>query len=211
MMVWISYWSFIVLVCVLCIVVIKRFDDQEWTIYGRHWSVMAVVGAVNSSLICIVAAGKNIQGILLAMLAGILLFACITDSLRCQVFRFVWWLEAVAAGLLYGIQAGCNGYCNDTHTFLVEFLLYTILQELFFSRFYGRADCHAFVLCALVGSLYGMTMREYLIHMLVSFGLLAIVQGLRRNISRKGNLKQSVAFLPYITIAFWIILVNISV
>lgn len=211
MMIWLSYWSVISLIVAVCIVIIRRFDDEEWTIYGRHRAVIAVVSAVNSSLICMVTEGKYIQGLLLAMVAGTLLFACITDSLRCQVFRFVWWLEAVAAGLLYGIQAGCNGYCNDTHTFLVEFLLYTILQELFFSRFYGRADCHAFVLCALVGSLYGMTMREYLIHMLVSFGLLTIVQGLRRNISRKGNLKQPVAFLPYVTIAFWIILVKISV
>jgi hypothetical protein len=158
-----------------------------------------------------VTAGKYIQGTLLAMLAGILLFACITDGLRCQVFRFVWWLSAVASGLLYIVHAGGSGDDHVIWTFWVEFLIYSLLQELFFSRFYGRADCHAFVLCALVGSLYGMTMREYLIHMLVSFGLLAIVQGLRRNISRKGNLKQPVAFLPYITIAFWIILVNISV
>lgn len=38
--------------------------------------------------------------------------------------------------------------------------------------------------------------------MLVSFGILGMVQLLRHNINAKGNLKKPVPFIPYIALAF---------
>ena len=52
----------------------------------------------------------------------------------------------------------------------------------------------------------GMGFAGFLLHMLVSFSLLAAVQGPKGNISRKGSLKQPVPFIPYITISFFAIL-----
>ncbi len=87
-------------------------------------------------------------------------------------------------------------------TFSLSPILFWLLQELFFCRFYGRADCHAFSSCGFFLSLMGGSMVSFLIQMLLSLGFLALVQLLRRNINRRGNLRHPVAFMPYITAGF---------
>lgn len=131
---------------------------------------------------------------LLATLAGCLMAACIMDVESCMIYDYVWWLGLIAAVLLL-----CIGKCER----IMELLLFILLQELFFCKFYGRADCHAFVVCAITETAMGMGMKSYLIHMLLAFGLLALIQGMRRNINNKGNLKRPIPFLPYIAGSFW--------
>ena len=133
----------------------------------------------------------------LSVLAGCLIFACITDGKMYEVYRFVWWIGGVLGVLCLPGNGGDMG----------GLILYCLLQELFFCRFYGRADCHAFVVCALIQFGKGMGIREYLIHMLFAFSGLAVIQLLRKNVNKKGNLKEPVAFLPYITVSFWLIFV----
>lgn len=78
------------------------------------------------------------------------------------------------------------------------------LQFMLFARMYGKADCYAFCVCAIAGASLGMGFPDYLWQMLLALCLLFPVQLLRRNIGKSGNLKQPVAFLPYITLAFGI-------
>ena len=90
---------------------------------------------------------------------------------------------------------------------LLPLFLFGLLQEKLFSGMYGKADCHAFVVCAIAGSGAGWGMKEYLMHMLLAIMLLAVAQGAKGNVGRNSNLKKGVAFLPYITISFWVLLV----
>lgn len=131
---------------------------------------------------------------LLSALAACMLAACVMDLESCMVYNYVWWTGGIAAGILMG---------SGVKEIPWELILFILLQELFFCRMYGRADCHAFSVCAMVEAAWGMNMQVYLIHMLLAFVLLAVVQGIGRNIGRNGNLKQPVAFLPYITLSFW--------
>ncbi len=133
----------------------------------------------------------------LAVFAGCLLAACIMDVEGQMIYNYVWWVACPTAGILL--------YFRDSEISL-GFLLYVLLQEVFFARLYGRADCHAFVACAMVESALGMKMKEYLTHMLLAYVFLAIVQGFKQNIGRNGNLKKPVAFLPYITVSFWVLI-----
>ena len=77
-------------------------------------------------------------------------------------------------------------------------LIVAVLQIFLFSRMYGGADCLAFVLCAAYIAVRGGSLKDDLLVMLYSVTVLALVQAFRKNINRKGNLKQPVAFIPYI-------------
>ena len=84
-------------------------------------------------------------------------------------------------------------------------LFFICLQQFLFSRMYGRADCHAFSVCALHLASLGVGLRGYLEQMLLAFLFLAIFQFFRKNIADNGNLKRPVPFLPYITLAFFLV------
>ena len=155
-------------------------------------------------------------------MAASLLAACIMDIQSSMVYDYVWWLGGAAGGLLMGgmilawRRNGVQGYeginavgerlgmSSAQLELLGSVIIFILVQELLFSKFYGRADCHAFSVCALAEGAVGMGMKEYLVHMLLAFGVLAVVQLLRGNVGRDGNLKNPVPFLPYITITFWI-------
>ena len=131
---------------------------------------------------------------------GCLLFAGIMDLRTCRVYRFIWWISGAAAMvLLWESRAG-----RDFSMW--GLFAYCLLQELFFGRMYGRADCHAFCVCAAAGTSVGFTYRDYLLHMLLAFGMLAVVQLAKHNVNRKGNLTVPVPFLPYISLSFLILL-----
>lgn len=180
-------------VWVICLEVVKRLDAPKWMVKRKEYIRWMGISVVNTLLIA-----NRMERLDLAIkwsvLAGCLIFACITDCKCCQVYQFVWWMGGI-----------CGVFClPENMENLPELVLFGILQEFFFCRFYGRADSHAFVVCALMQSGMGMGLREYLIHMLLAFGGLGMVQLFRKNINGKGNLKKPVAFLPYITISFWL-------
>jgi len=127
------------------------------------------------------------------------------------VFQFTWWVAAVILVVWFMVKYvryGCNLVTIQPGTSILSGLcglfLYILMQEFFFSRMYGRADCHGFVLCGVAQYLCGINMSGYVYHMAIAWGMLAVVQLGRKNVNRKGNLKQPVAFLPYIALAFWI-------
>jgi hypothetical protein len=82
--------------------------------------------------------------------------------------------------------------------------LYGILQFVFFSRAYGKADCHAFFCCAIVLAAHGGEWKDYLWHGLFTFLLLGIRQLRKGNVNARGNLKKPVALIPYVTAAFFL-------
>ena len=173
-------------ICLLCgeIVYFLFLDNQ---IYCSAWD-----WTMNEGMLL---------GILFSVLASCLIMACITDLKYCMVYNYVWWIGG--GGIL-----GWLLFIENAH--LREVLVFALLQELFFCHMYGKADCHAFVVCSLAMTTLGLGLREYLIHMLLAFGVLAVVQAVHKNINKKGNLKAAVPFLPYITITFWISLLFLA-
>lgn len=134
----------------------------------------------------------------LSLFAGCLMLACMTDRLFFQVYNLVWWAAWTVGGFLL--------FFSENRGSLAGLLFFCILQQCLFSRFYGRADCHAFCACALISCVLGGGFTGHMIHMLLAFLLLTGVQWLRKNINSRGNLKAPVAFLPYITVSFWLLL-----
>ena len=123
--------------------------------------------------------------------------ACVMDVESKMIYNYVWWIAGLAGIVLLGIGNPGN---------ISGLIMFTLLQEFFFCRFYGRADCHAFVICAVVITAFGASLQGYLMQMLLACGLLTLVQGIRKNIGKGGNLKEPVPFLPYISVSLWLIL-----
>lgn len=117
-------------------------------------------------------------------------------KLVCDIFHYI----GLLGGCLLLVQKA------PAEELLVSLLLFALLQGILFRRMYGRADICAFVICALYLTAEGHDMEGLLFHMVVTFLLLGIVQVVRRNISRRGNLKQPVALFPYIIVGFFMII-----
>lgn len=196
-------WGIIYVIVTVFFSIIRQYDEGCWNRTSKDNRIVWIGCGANSFVISRVAEYCEIGGaerILLCVVAGCLLFACMTDSKTCEVFQFTWW-PAAMAGVALWLSRGSVEW-----KMAVSLLCYAVLQELFFGRYYGRADCHGFVLCALVGTRFEWDMVDYLLHMLAAFAGLALVQVARHNIARNGNLKRPVAFLPYITFSFWVLL-----
>lgn len=137
----------------------------------------------------------------LGMVAGSLLCASIMDMETHMVYDYVWWAGMAAALSLLFLSGGL-----ERSRAALPLAVFLLLQEGLFGRFYGRADCHAFCLCAVAESAWGLGFLEYLLHMLLALLLLAAVQLLKGNVTPGGKLKESVPFVPYIQTAFWVVL-----
>lgn len=129
-----------------------------------------------------------------------LLYGCATDLKSRKVYNFTWWFGGLAAGGLLWESL----YTGQRTASLWHLIVYMALQMGFFSHMYGRADCYAFCVCAIAEASLGRGFSDHLVLMLLALCLLFPVQLLRRNIAKDGNLKQPVAFLPYIVLAFGI-------
>lgn len=135
----------------------------------------------------------------LLLFASGLLGACIMDIKEQRVYRFLWLISGAGAFLLLVLRVHTYGI---TMEWLAELVFFMVLQQLWFKRFYGRADCHAYCVCAAAMGAFGLTLTDYVMHMLITFAVLAVVQFLRRNVEADGRLKRPVALIPYITVAF---------
>lgn len=125
------------------------------------------------------------------------LAAAVMDYRTCQVYRLFWWIALFADAVLWISKAETIDYGA-----LPELILFCLLQQMFFSGMYGRADCHGFCIAAITLFCLGGELWDNLVLMLYAYLLLLVVQAFRRNINRRGNLKQPVAFIPYLTTAF---------
>lgn len=135
------------------------------------------------------------RALLWVAIAVCFLAACVEDCRTCEVHNLLWWISGAAAGLLL-LKSGIS------QSLLWELAAFCLFQIILFARMYGKADCYAFCVCAAAEASAGFGLQGYLIHMAIAFGILTVIQMLRRNINRKGNLKRAVPFLPYITVSF---------
>lgn len=173
--------------------------DPEWRYRPIHCHKLVLYGAAVIMNATIPPREGMVSRILTCLLLGLLLLACLTDLVGCFVYRFVWWF-AWTCGILLLLQT--DSFRPGSMMTLGSFIL---LQEVWFAGMYGRADCHAFVACALLEVALGAGMLELLLHMAVTFGLLALVQGLRGNIAKNGTLIVPQPLLPYIAIGLCVI------
>lgn len=175
--------------------------DQNIEPGKRECAVVFAASAAGDVLnAAILGQGEFFARLSLSLIMGCLLLACITDIAICQVYNFVWWISGVAA---VALLAG-RGFAPSA---VWEVLLFCVIQLTLFSRMYGKADCYAFCVCAAAEAGLGFGLAGFLMHMLVSFLLLVAVQAERRNIGSRGCLKSPVPFLPYITGAFYLMLI----
>lgn len=191
--------------------------DADWSLSltGKDRFTLALAGILSVFCMEDVFAGAEhmaatalwesllLKKLLWSMFGGCLLAAAVMDWWEQMVYRFVWWAAGMAAGLLLLETIWENGVPWDEWELLVSLAIYVLLQELLFARFYGRADCHAFSVCAVMLAVRGGGLRHYLTHMVLVFGSLALVQLTRRNIGKNGYLKAPVPLIPYIVAAFW--------
>ncbi|MBQ4536127.1 MAG: hypothetical protein II994_00750 [Lachnospiraceae bacterium] len=132
--------------------------------------------------------------LLLGIVNGCFLFAMVMDLKVQKVYHFVWWIAGGAAWVIWYIES---------REHILWLVFFWILQQRLFTRFYGKADGHAFSICAILRVALGGTMEDIWCHMIVAFGLLALVQLYKRNVDAKGKLKKPVPFIPYIWLTFW--------
>lgn len=124
-----------------------------------------------------------------------LLFCSVTDHCLKKVYRFIQFPAVILLGVNL-IQRG--GHWQQG----VEIILFAGIQYFLFMKLYGRGDGLAFMVCSLFFGILGVGIEHSLLHMSLTFLLLAVVQGIRGNIDKKGNLKEEVALLPYIAASF---------
>ncbi len=134
------------------------------------------------------------------MIMLIYLTSCAVMDMQIQkVYDFLHYIGLISVGVL-AIKA------QPDFAIGWELILFALIQWLIFSGMYGDADVAMYMVCAAFLATEGKGLEEYLLHMLVTFALLGIVQGVKGNISRQGNLKRPVALIPYIVIGFLVII-----
>ncbi|MCM1568638.1 MAG: hypothetical protein NC081_04225 [Roseburia sp.] len=168
-------------------------------IEGRGYRWLCLLGG---GVVCYCYPVFGVSGMIFCVADGALLFAALMDFESSQVYRFVWWICAGAGIMLLCCRCGALAAEGRLFTGLAEWGGFCLLQQGFFSRKYGRADCHAFCCCSLLFCAEGGRLSLYFLHMLLSLGLLGMHQGFCHNIDARGNLKKPVPFVPYIGVAF---------
>lgn len=132
-----------------------------------------------------------------------LLGAALEDHRYMRVRRCIWYVAGLSgvgmmcvSGILQEILRG------ERWGMLLDLLCFGMLQMRFFSKMYGRADSYAFTCCSFVLAACDGGMTWFLLHMLLAVCFLGVLQLLRGNVGRNGNLRRPVAFVPYIGVAF---------
>lgn len=134
---------------------------------------------------------------------GILMLATLLDMENCRIERIVWGVFLlVTPGIILYL---CKIRFRCAWGVVWQWILFVLLQYLLFARMYGLADCHAFCSCAVLLAASGRGITSMLVHMLCSIVLLGLVQWAKGNVNKRGNLKEPVAFIPYITVAFLVV------
>ncbi len=148
--------------------------------------------------------GKDFaQYVLIMIFTAALGHAAVMDGRYQRVRRGIWLWAGAAAVLLFAIRMKERE--EELCSAFLEIVVFISLQFLFFSKMYGRADCFAFSCSGIFLGAFGGGIRECLLHMLLSIGILGAVQLCRGNVNRHGNLREPKAFIPYIFVALLLI------
>ncbi|MBO7355583.1 MAG: hypothetical protein J6U50_03040 [Lachnospiraceae bacterium] len=136
-----------------------------------------------------------------------LLTASVCDIRTHLVPDLIWWIAAIDIVSLIAVRYGCGDGLSDADVLtaagcLLEALFVIFIQERVMSRYYGRADSHAFSCCALFFAACGSCFEAHIVHMSMSLFFLVIIQTFRGNIGRRCRLRNPVPFIPYISLSF---------
>lgn len=191
-----------VVVVTICMKILKILDENEYTILNKGCSDKTVyqtliISLINEILLYLCMYG-NVNSIRILILGEIvfggLIFAARTDKEFMHVYDFTWWIILFAEMFLF-VGGGL------TIAKMASIIIYIALQYAVFLNFYGKADCIAFCVCAVMGGFIGLGIYDFFLHMAISFTILTIVQALKGNVE-SGRLIKCVGFLPYITVSF---------
>ena len=136
-----------------------------------------------------------------------LLTASIYDQKTHFVPDLIWWIMAVdslfipamiSSGTVWPPEMSWGFHPESAF----DCLAVIAVQEKIMSRYYGRADSHAFSCCELFFFFLGYPMAGAVCHMSLSLAMLSFVQFIRRNIRKDLKLKKPVPFVPYISLSF---------
>ena len=155
--------------------------------------------------------GDFFSRLLLALVVGCLLLACVTDMVMYQVYDFVWWIGGAASAILLWIRLWVTDDIRNGFGILSGLTVFWLVQLLVFGRLYGKADCYAFCVCAAAEAGLGMGLELIVTHMVFAFGMLVPIQFISKNITIRGNLNKPVAFIPYITAGFYLLLFFVKI
>jgi len=170
---------------------ITKYDSSHGLKLGTGtWAAAAAI-ALAASVLIRRREYLALPVMLYGVLAAYLVTASITDRQTKMVYDFLH-----LAGGLAGVALLI--YRWPGQEVFREAVIFIGLQMLLFRKLYGTADCLVFSVCALYLAAEGKDLMTYLLHMSATFLLLAVVQACRKNINRKGNLKEPVALVPYI-------------
>lgn len=197
-------------IVMLCLQIIGFLESPISLTKTDYFVIVTVALAESLGIVCFACGDSRWRQCLLGIFAGSLLVACVTDALFCKVYNFVWWIGlGAAAGLFWDYISNVDEWFAAC-IIIRNLVFFVAVQFIVFRKLYGRADVYAFVVCSLTGVVFGLGIIGFFCHMLMAWMLLAVVQIVRKNVGRDGNLKRPVAFIPYITLAFWIIIVYIQ-
>ncbi|MCH5341565.1 MAG: hypothetical protein J1E01_08855 [Acetatifactor sp.] len=185
---------------------IGRMDRDVKPATGIMAGVLATGLAGGGLLGWLFGPGDFFSRLLLALVVGCLLLACVTDVVMYQVYDFVWWISGAAAAMLLWARLWVTNDVRNGLGILFGLTVFWIVQIWVFGRLYGKADCYAFCVCAAAETGLGMGLELIVTHMVFAFGMLVPVQFISKNITLRGNLKKPVAFIPYITAGFYLLL-----
>lgn len=185
---------------------IGRLDRAIEPVPGTMVGILAAGMAGSLLLRWVLEPGDFFTRLVLALMLGCLVLASVTDVAIRQVYNFVWWIGGAASAVLLWKRLWSMGDIRMSGNILFGLLFFWMIQLGVFGRLYGKADCYAFCVCALAEAGLGMELLQVMVHMAFAFGLLVSVQLVRKNITLRGNLKKPVPFLPYITAAFYLVL-----
>lgn len=175
--------------------IIAKWDEPLPSNGRTRWVILAGAFAEGSMIRHLTEGALWVDCLMLSLVGGCLLLASVTDMALCQVYNFTWWLALTAVLVLLR---------DVWETALWPLAFFCLLQFAVFRPLYGRADCYAFCICAAAEAAAGMKMSGFLTQMFLAWMFLFLIQAIRGNVDKKGNLKQPVPFLPYITISFWL-------
>lgn len=180
--------------------------DEDWDLCLPPWAYAALTAAAGLNSFCILLLGNTLfwTDLMLGWMAGSLTAAVLMDLWDRMIYRYVWWSAGAAAGCIWLLRVYEGRPGGMTYSVLIQLMGYILIQQIWFGKLYGRADCHAFSVCAAGMAAYGLNFADYVIHMSLAYLGLTAVQFIAGNVASGGRLKEPVPFVPYIVAAFWL-------
>jgi len=193
-----------IVICVLlCLQMLMRLDKEHGLEFSACTIRMLCLGGVVTAIIWYYTTeGMEMTERTVWLLIHIIFLSCsVTDHQTYMVYDVFQYLGIGLSSylLLRNPYKLCIG---------ISLILFALMQYLVFMKMYGKADGMVLLTAAVAEASLGYDIRMYLLHMIIAYLLLSVVQGIKGNIGRKGRLAKPVAFLPYIMIGFWVILVS---